>query len=690
MSDSRIVKSLCRMCDDHCGIDCYLENGQVSRIEGNKDHVWNRGRLCIKGSHGTDMIYAPDRIRKPLKKTENGFVEIPLKQALDEIADKLLKIQKDYGPQAVGVWKGEAVGFAQEEELARRWIHAIGSPNYFSNDSACFAGRWIGYSLVYGRWNAQPDFENSRCIIIWGANPPHAHPNMTQQINRAREKGAVLIVIDPRFSPIARQADTFVQVKPGSDGAFAWGLIRELINNGWIDHEFIRDYTLGFDKVKEYAQKFTYEYVAEETGCDARNLIQDVAEKIKDSMPHTVVYVGNGLEHHENGINNIRACAYLDGLIGAVDQKGANYSPIGFPLKELVLYKEKPLLDRNPIGRDRFPILYHYRQECHTMTLMDQILSSEPYPFKGLVLTGANPALTNPNSQKVIKALKALDLLVVHELFMSETARLADYILPAASYLERSELHVHGGYQTITLTNRVLQPEPEVTDEYTMFRQLALRMGAEEYFPWENEDELNRWLISESGVSIETLQNHPSGYCYARKEYEKHKKKRMAGENPFNTRSGKFEFTSEILKEHGYQEIAEYVPPKSNTVDPARPFTLVTGARKVMYYHGRNHNLPALASALSEAEIEMNEADAQHLMIESGDMVAVTSPIGTVKAAVKVMEGDEIGRGVVQMTHGWRNHNVNNITHDDTFDPVSGFPLMKSVQVSIKKCEGEE
>ncbi|MCI8743577.1 MAG: molybdopterin-dependent oxidoreductase [Lachnospiraceae bacterium] len=684
MSGTSIVKTLCRMCDDHCGIDCHVEEGKVVKIEGNQEHVWNRGRLCIKGSHGTDMIYAPDRIRKPLKKTENGFVEIPLKQALDEIAEKIRNIQTEYGPQAVGVWKGEAVGFAQEEELARRWIHAIGSPNYFSNDSACFAGRWIGYSLVYGRWNAQPDFENSRCIIIWGANPPHAHPNMTQQINRAREKGASLIVIDPRFSAIARQADLYVKVKPGSDGALAWGLMRELIERGWTDQEFIQNFTVGFGQVKEYARKFTYEYVARETGCDAASVIPELARKIKASMPHTVIYVGNGLEHHENGINNIRACAYLDGLIGAVDQKGANYSPVGFPMKELVLYKEKPLLDLGPIGRDRFPILYHYRQECHTMTLMDQILSGKPYPFKALVLTGANPAMTNPNSFKVRKALGALDLLVVHELFMSETAELADYILPAASYLERSEMHVHGGTQTVTLTRRVLTPQPEVTDEYTMFHELAVRLGAGDYFPWKDEDELNAWLVSDSGISIETLKAHPSGYHYAPVEYEKHKRKKAAGEKPFNTASGMFEFTSAILKEHGYQELAEYISPRSNEVRPDRPYTLVTGARKVMYYHGRNHNLPALASALPEAEIEMHPADAARIGVESGSMVKVTSDIGSVVVPVKVMEGDEIGEGVLQMTHGWKSHNVNQITHDNVFDPISGFPLMKAVQVSVE------
>ena len=129
MSEERIVKALCRMCDDHCGIDVHVKDGKVVKIEGNREHEWNHGRLCIKGSHGVEMIYAKDRIHKPLKKTENGFVEISLEQALDEICEKLGKIRDEYGARSIGVWKGEATGFAQEEELARRWIHALGSSN---------------------------------------------------------------------------------------------------------------------------------------------------------------------------------------------------------------------------------------------------------------------------------------------------------------------------------------------------------------------------------------------------------------------------------------------------------------------------------------------------------------------------------------------------------------------------------
>ena len=686
MSEVKIVKSLCRMCDDHCGIDVHVRDGKVEKIEGNCQNLWNRGRLCIKGSHGVEMIYAKDRIHKPLKKTENGFVEISLEQALDEIAEKLDAIRDKYGARSIGVWKGEAIGFAQEEELARRWIHAIGSPNYFSNDSECSIARLIGASLVYGRWSAQPDYVNSRCIMIWGSNPPHAHPNMTQHINRAREKGAKLIVIDPRYSAIARQADIYVQVKPGSDGALAHGIARELIAQGWIDKDFLNEYSVGYDKYEAYVQKFDYDYVSRECGCDASVLIPLIAAELHKAMPSVAIYVGNGLEHHENGINNIRAVFCLDGLLGSVDAKGGNYFSVPSGQRSLTIYEERPLLEQEPIGVDRFPVLYDYHKECHTMTLMDTILSGKPYPFKALVLTAANPVLTNPNTVKVKKALSSLELFVVRDLFLTETAELADYVLPAASYLERSELHTFSGLQNIALTNRVLLPEPEVQDEYQFFHDMAHRLGAGAWFPWANEDELNEWLIQDCAFTIQDLKDNPSGYHYADHQYQKHEANVKAGKKAFNTPSGKMEFASKYLKDLGYPELPEYIPPDSNLYPSEEyPFTLVTGARKVMYYHGRNHNLPGLASALPKPEVEMCPSDAKKLGVVTGDIVRVTSVIGSIDIPVAVMQEGEIGAGVIQITHGWKQADVNRITHDDRFDPISGFPLMKSVQVKIEK-----
>lgn len=677
MPERETVQTLCRMCDDRCAINVYLEDGKIVDIDGYKEHPWNRGRLCVKARAAVDMVYHPERLLKPLKRTKRGFEEIPLQQALDEIAERLLAIKDKHGARSISIWKGEAIGFAQEEDMARRFVHALGSPNYFSNDSMCYNGRYFGYRLVEGSWPV-PDYENSRCVVIWGANPPHAHPNMTQMIMRARKAGAKLIVVDPRMSAIARQADLHADLKPGTDGALALGLIQQLIETQGYDREFVEHYTVGFTELAEYAKAFSPERVEEQTGVAAA-VVRELARTMAAAAPRVAVYVGNGPEHHENGINNIRAVACLDAILGALDREGGNRLVEGFKANHLTLYDEIPLEHLGPIGADRFPVLYGFRQECHTMTGINTILSGEPYPIRAMILTAANPALTNPNTLKVREALGSLDLFVVRDLFMTPTAELADYVLPAASFLERVELHTHAKYQRITMTRKILK-FPDVQDEYQFWHDLAHRLGIGEYFPWEDETELTRWILEPTDISLERAAAHPEGIEYTPIRYRKWEKE------PFNTPSGKVEFSSQYLKDLGYPALPEYKPPAYlESPDPEYPFVLITGARKLIYYHSRFRNIKRFRTAIPGPEVELHPEDAAALDVADGDSIRITSRIGSVEVPAKIKSAVEILPGTLQMTHGWKEANVNLLTHDDRFDPISGFPLMKAVEVQVEK-----
>ncbi|MBU2601077.1 MAG: molybdopterin-dependent oxidoreductase [Actinobacteria bacterium] len=676
-SEREIQQTLCRMCDDRCGIDVHLEDGRMVDITGNRAHVWNKGRLCVKARAAVDMVYHPDRLLTPLKRTADGWQEIPLAQALDEIAERLVEIRERDGARSVSVWKGEAIGFGQQEDIARRFIHAFGSPNYLSNDSMCYAARYFGYKLVDGGWPIA-DLENARVIVMWGANPPHAHPNMTQYITAARRKGAKLVVVDPRLSAIARRADVHAQPHPGTDGALAWGLMRELIRTGAYDKEFVERHTVGFPELSAYAATFTPEMVEQETGVPVATVIE-VAALMGDAAPRVAMYVGNGLEHHENGVNNIRAVVSLDALLGAVDREGGNRFVEPAPLRTLTLYDDVPLTHLGPLGADRFPVLYDLRQECHTMTAMGAILEGDPYPLRAMVLTGANPLLTNPNTERVRRAFEALDLLVVRELFMTETAALAHYVLPAASFLERSELHTHAKHQAITLTCRVCG-FPEVQDEYQFWHDLAHRLDMGAYFPWDDETALNRWLLEPSGLTLEELEAHPEGVTYSPLTTAPLER------GPFATASGKVEFASRYLKDLGYDELPTYKSPEyRGTPDDEYPFVLVTGARKLLYMHSRFRNIARFRTAEPGPEVEMHPDDARALGVGEGDLVTVTSRVGSVTIPVHVMSPAEIRPGELQITHGWSEANVNLLTHDDRFDPISGFPLMKSVEVRVEK-----
>ncbi len=677
MPERETVQTLCRMCDDRCAINVYLEDGKIVDIDGYKEHPWNRGRLCVKARAAVDMVYHPERLLKPLKRTKRGFEEIPLQQALDQIAERLLAIKDKHGARSISIWKGEAIGFAQEEDMARRFVHALGSPNYFSNDSMCYNGRYFGYRLVEGSWPV-PDYENSRCVVLWGANPPHAHPNMTQMIMRARKAGAKLIVVDPRMSAIARQADLHADLKPGTDGALALGLIQQLVETQGYDREFVEHYTVGFTELAEYAKAFSPERVEEQTGVAAA-VVRELARTIAAAAPRVAVYVGNGPEHHENGINNIRAVACLDAILGALDREGGNRLVEGFKANHLTLYDEIPLEHLGPIGADRFPVLYGFRQECHTMTGINTILSGEPYPIRAMILTAANPALTNPNTLKVREALDSLDLFVVRDLFMTPTAELADYVLPAASFLERVELHTHAKYQRITMTRKILK-FPDVQVEYQFWHDLAHRLGIGEYFPWEDETELTRWILEPTDISLERAAAHPEGIEYTPIRYRKWEKE------PFNTPSGKVEFSSQYLKDLGYPALPEYKPPAYlESPDPEYPFVLITGARKLIYYHSRFRNIKRFRTAIPGPEVELHPEDAAALGVADGDSIRITSRIGSVEVPAKIKSAVEILPGTLQMTHGWKEANVNLLTHDDRFDPISGFPLMKAVEVQVEK-----
>jgi len=669
------VKTLCRMCDDRCGIVVSLEDGRVVDVRGNDAHPWSHGRLCVKARAAVDIVNHPDRLLRPLKRRGNDWEELPLRQALDEIAERLQAIIARDGARSVSVWKGEATGFAQQEDLARRFIHAIGSPNYLSNDSMCWVGRFTGFKLVYGAW-PNVDIENSRCVVMWGANPPFSRPNLTQRITAARRRGAKLVAVDPRLSAVARRADLHVAPLPGTDGALALGLIRELIENGYCDSGYIERATVGFESLAAYARGFSPDVVERETGVSAATVVE-FARLLGAAGGRVALYPGNGLEHHENGVDNIRAIVSLNALLGTPGKVGGSAFVPALPLNDLTLYEERPLIELEPIGADRFPVLYEVRRECHTMTALRGILTGDPYPLRAMLLAGANPVLTNPNSSKVVEALSALELFVVRDLFMTETAALADYVLPAASFLERSEVHAHHEIGVVTLTSAI-GGHPEAQTEYEFWRDMAHRLGAASYFPWKDDHALNRWLLEPTGITLENLEAHPEGVRYGSPAKDEVVER-------FPTPSGKVEFTSQHLADLGYDALPLYRRPAYlETPDPEFPFALMTGARSLLFAHSRGHNVARFAAEAPTPGLEMHPEDAAALGVADGDTVRLTTRIGAIATPVRVVAVNELPRHCLQLTHGWNGANANAVTHDDRFDRISGFPLMKSVEARVE------
>ena len=684
--DNGTIPTICRQCDMRCGIDVAVNNGRIAKITGMKSHPQNRGRLCPKGPAAVDTVYHPERLLKPLKKNRSGsFDEISLDQAMEEITDRLGSIWEEYGKRAIAGWHGEALGFAQQEMYPRRFLHALGSPNFLSVNSLCYVSRYIAYRLVQGYWNACPDFRNARCILLWGTNPPVSHFTFMGSIEEAQRRGAKLIVIDPRVTEISRKADLHLRPIPGTDGALAWGLMRRLIEDGRYDKEFVSRYSSGFDEAAAYSGSFTTEAVAEATGLSP-DQIEECGRLISDASPQTINYVGVSIEHQENGVNAVRAIACLGGLTGALDREGGDPWPEALGERSLTLYDERPLLDQEPIGAADYPVLYDFYKECNTMKAVEAMLGSRPYPLRALIVAGGNPVNTNPNSAKVAKAFAGLDLLVVRDLFLTETTAQADYVLPAASFIERSELHIYAHYQWVSQSRRVLQI-PGVLDEYSFWRDLAYRLGfGAKYFPWQTEEEVNRWLLEPTGITPEQLEQHPEGGEYKPVRFEKYRKQ------PLATPSGKFEFSSQYLNDLGYSSLPIYEQPNYIRNRPEGfPYLMITGARKRVYLHSRYRNIPRLRRLHPQAEIELHPADAAAVGVEEGDQVQVSSEIGSIVLPAKILGKEEILPGLVQVTHGWEGKgNVNRLTFDGITDPISGFPLLTSVPVRLERAETED
>jgi len=678
IAQSDTVSTSCRMCSYHCGLKIHLEDNKIIKVTGEKANLFSEGSLCIKGNAVKDLVYSPDRILKPLKRTKSGWKQIEFKVALDEITSKLIDVTEHYGKSSLAVWKGEALGSEQERDLIHRFGHACGTPNILSNDTLCAVSKKGAIKSVFGAYTI-PDIDKSRSMFIWGANPLASHYPLARKIIKARKQGLKVVLIDPRRSTFAEYADHVIMINPATDGVLALGIIKNIIERGSYDREFVNNYTLGFSELAEYASSFTSQYIEQETGV-SHNELELLSRLLTNSAPASSYMIGVGPEHHDNGFNNIRAIAAISAICGCIATPAGNLLPVHIPLNSLYPLSEQ-LVKEKPIGADQYPVFYDNHQEGHTVHALEAMITGKPYPLRAMIMTGANPVLTNPNSAKVRKALESLDLFVVRDLFMTETAKYSDYIFPAASFIERSEVISYGIPQCIALTNRIFSID-HCLDEYSFFRSLAKKLGLESWFPWENEDDLNRWLLEPLKIEIEELSSRPEGYQYKPYKYEKYKTE------GFKTSSGKVEFVSSYLQSYGYEGLPVYKKPAYLAAEKPTEFkfTLITGSRNVRFNHSCYHNIARLKKKDPFAKLEIHPKDANELNISTGDEVKVVSASGVLNIQALIVGEEDIKQGFLHIPHGFNDCNVNEITLDRIKDCISGFPAVKSVPVKIKKA----
>jgi anaerobic selenocysteine-containing dehydrogenase len=686
----QIVKTVCGMCGgDNCGIDVYVEDGRIVDIKGMREFPVNRGKLCPQARAAIELTYDPERLQHPLRRDGETWHRISWDEALDRIAEKLGQIKEGHGAQALAVYQGRALLQFIKDGWTQRFMNLYGTPNLVRNEHMCAVPNALAERLTYGSAAMYYGFdgEHTRCILLWGSNPVTSHlPMMWSEMVKAQKRGAKLIVIDPRRTQAAAQADLHAQLRPGTDLALALGLMHVIIKEELYDAPFVQRWTSGFERLAERVESYTPEKVAAISRVPAA-LIQRIAEMYAGTRP-AFLDAGNALEHHSNTGQTTRAVMILRALTGNLDVPGGHPLPQRVRLADTTL-KEKRPAGMRPLTADQHPLLSDMAGFVPGDALIRSLLQGEPYPLKGMILGGGNPMLTWPNSHVMREALSQLELLVVSELYMTETARLAHIVLPVADPFERDQLILRSGFfgQDRPTTHLILRKKiksfGEARSDWRFWRDLAHRMGYGEYFPWADELEAIDYQLKPLGIGVQDLLANPGGLFYG--DTIRYRKYEQAG---FQTPTGKVEFYSHVLEAYGYDPLPAYEEPAespSGTPELAQEYPLVLngGQRVAVYTHSRHRNLPSLRQREPHPQAEVHPDTARPLGIQDGDRVVVESLRGSIALQARVTEG--IIPGVVSILHGWEGANVNLLTDHAACDPIVASPPLRAGLCRMRK-----
>jgi cysteine desulfurase NifS len=677
--------------------------------------------ICTIGRHSPDVIYDPDRLLYPLRrvgpKGTYDFERISWDTAFDTIVERLQDIKAESGPEATAIYTGRGsfdmamCDLLQPDDAevssASSVLFPFGSPNTLGVGALCYVSfAMIAPHVTMGEMyiTMDVDVEQSELIVVWGTNPAtDSPPLLHQQILKAKRRGAEVVVIDPRRNGTARAAGAqWIPIRPGTDGALALGLINVLVEEELYDEAFVRDWSLGFDELATLVQHYRPEVVEGITGVK-RDTIRTLARRIASARGACPVMY-TGLEYSDSGVQAIRAVFSLWALAGQLDVPGG----LLFRMKENVFPQNRNGLLSNPdmkkaLGRDRFPVYSMYRGESHAVSLPDSVLNSDPYKIRALIILGGSIITAWPNPSLWKKTLSELDFLVSINRYHTADSAYADIVLPATTGYEITSYMRYG--PLFKIREKMIEPVGEARSDFLIQSELAARLGYGHLFP-QTEDDILRQALEGSGFSLEEVRKAGGAVQIdsVMMEYKKWEKGRLRhdGRPGFDTPSGKFEFASSILQEHGYDPLPVYTEPAEGPLsrpDLAKRFPLVfnSGSRTAYDFRSQHHGVSSLSRKLKEPNVLLNSSDADERGIENGDWVWVRTPRGRMKFRAVVT--DDIVKGAIDATMGgggplgseaWQECNVNELTDLEHCDPISGFPIYKTLLCQVEKVQGSE
>ncbi|MBW1921763.1 MAG: molybdopterin-dependent oxidoreductase, partial [Deltaproteobacteria bacterium] len=678
-----IKKVVCMQCHNACRLAVGVDADRLVSVEPDKEFPGTRSSYsitkgCPRRRNVIEYFYHPARLNYPLKRSgargENKWQKITWEQAFEEIASRMKEIIAKHGPEAIATTSGTG---RTHDEIRQRFFNLLGSPNHVGAGAICYGPMCAVSHMLFG-WRVFPVVKaNTRCILLWGGGGPRYWDVFWQAARKARrENGAKIIVVDPRKTDAVRHADLWLQIRPGTDCALALAMINHIIQKGLYDKSFVEKWCHGFDQLKERAAEYPIEKAAKITWLRKEDIVQ-AAEWYATLKPGATNH-GMGIEHQPGSIETLHAHYILSALSGNIEEKGGDIFPTPYP--GIIHEQEIAAHDRlseeqvnKTLGIERFRLLSRkgfdliqanvarlwgkeannrtsYECFAHAPSVYRAALTGKPYPVRGIITLSSNPMVTQPNTKLVYEALKSLDLYVVVDFFMTPSAQLADYVLPATTYLERPWLWTYSGVVgSERAMPKTVPGEYDRRDDYDFWRGLGLELGQEADWPWETLEALYDYRLAPVGLTFQQFMAQ-GGYLSVPKEYKRYQKVGFA------TPTGKVELYSTILEKLGYDPLPQFKePPETPFSQPQLaekyPLILITGSRVQPYYHSEHRQVASLRKMHPDPIVQINSETAKNLGISDGDWVWIESPRGKIRQKCRLFDG--IDPRVVHVEHGW-------------------------------------
>lgn len=674
--DVRKVRTSCAYCGVGCQLEMWVHDGRLVKVDG-ADVVPNYGSTCVKGRFGHDFVNSGERLRTPLVRRNGMLVQATWEEAIGRIASELDRIRRSHGPDAIAGLASARVSNEENYLFQKMMRAAVGTNNVDHCARLCHASTVAGLAASFGSGamtNSIAELEHASCILVTGSNTTETHPVIGTVVRKAvREHGAKLIVVDPRRIDLVENATLWLRQRNGTDVAWINGMMNVIISEGLHDRRFIAERTEGFEDLERVVAQFTPERVEQITTIPA-GLLREAARLYATSPSSSIIY-SMGITQHVTGTDNVLSIANLSMITGQIGKPSSGVNPLRgqnnvqgacdvgalpnvFPGYQKVTDQAMQEKFEKAWGRS-----LSGRNGLTVVEIMNEI---ERSGIRGLVIMGENPMVSDPNLAHVEKALQDVEFLAVMDIFMSETAAMADVVLPAASFAEKEGTFTNTERRVILL-REVLPPPGEALPDWQIICRLSTALG----YP------MNYSSAAEIMEEIASVTPIYAGIRHSRLTSEG-----VQWPCPDQTHPGtRFLHKDKFSRGLGKLHPVDFIPP-DELPDEEFPLILSTG-RILFHYHTgtMSRRIEALNEYAPGGYVEMSSADVLRLGLQDGGMARVTTRRGSIETEVR--ETDRVAEGSVFIPFHFVEAAANRLTND-ALDPVAKIPELKVAACRIE------